>query len=174
MMRWLLFLGIVMAGIGCGGRTDLRETVDATAPDAILPGVEVCNGLDDDLEGRVDEDWRDELGRYLDDDHCGGCDMPCGPMPGAISVGCQLIADAPTCAAFACEEGLAPSLSGACVPLFDHLCLPCLDDAGCGGASALSSATGAWARDALRAVLSPGLWVLTPHKWGVRPLFQLE
>ncbi|MEM9191212.1 MAG: hypothetical protein AAGF12_18720 [Myxococcota bacterium] len=38
---------------------------------------ETCNEQDDDCDGEVDEDFRDELGRYVSRLHCGGCAMPC-------------------------------------------------------------------------------------------------
>ncbi|MCC6877256.1 MAG: hypothetical protein IT378_23325 [Sandaracinaceae bacterium] len=38
---------------------------------------EACNAQDDDCDGEVDEDYRDEQGRFLTRLHCGGCAMPC-------------------------------------------------------------------------------------------------
>ncbi|HJL03193.1 MAG TPA: hypothetical protein RMH85_21815 [Polyangiaceae bacterium LLY-WYZ-15_(1-7)] len=38
---------------------------------------ETCNEQDDDCDGQLDEDFRDEAGRYVDRLHCGGCAMPC-------------------------------------------------------------------------------------------------
>ncbi|MFK8004626.1 MAG: hypothetical protein AB8H86_33975, partial [Polyangiales bacterium] len=127
---------VALTAIACGGRTDLRDQVDAEGIDGPVPGDEVCNGLDDDLDGNVDEDFRDELGRYLNIDHCGGCGMPCGiDDPQEVRVDCILIEEAPVCAALECTPGFAPSRSGECVPLFDQLCMTCLDDGDCGGAA---------------------------------------
>ena len=39
------------------------------------PTPEVCDGLDNDLDGNIDEDWD----FYSDTNHCGGCNMVCPP-----------------------------------------------------------------------------------------------
>ncbi len=39
--------------------------------------TESCNERDDDCDGGVDEDFRDEEGRYVARLHCGGCATPC-------------------------------------------------------------------------------------------------
>ncbi len=49
--------------------------------------VETCNDQDDDCDFEVDEDFRDEAGRYIDRLHCGGCAIPCvepGPNMSAL------------------------------------------------------------------------------------------
>jgi hypothetical protein len=38
---------------------------------------EACNEQDDDCDGAVDEDFRDDDGRYVARLHCGGCAIPC-------------------------------------------------------------------------------------------------
>ncbi|RMH40294.1 MAG: hypothetical protein D6689_14200 [Deltaproteobacteria bacterium] len=64
-----------VGGDGGGtGRIDAGPTVDAAPqPDACLPNVEACNGVDDDCDGEVDEDFN------LDSDpnHCGACGNRC-------------------------------------------------------------------------------------------------
>ena len=61
--------------------------------------AEACNGQDDDCDGTVDEDFRDEAGRYVARLHCGGCAMPCvepGPnmlaecLPAGSGVTCRI------------------------------------------------------------------------------------
>lgn len=141
---------------GCGTRT---STID-DPPDPVnrpVPRPEICNGLDDDLDGLVasgvldgglmdagridggvdtdlfvDEDFRDSLGRYVHVDHCGGCNMPCRPSGDALEVTCAIIDERPVCAAVRCAPGLAPSSTGRCVPLGERLCLACADDGDCG------------------------------------------
>ena len=163
--------------VACGARTAL---VDDPPEEVVrpVPSPEVCNGLDDDLDGLVsvgvldggmdggagrpdgglrdgglsdgglsdgglsdggldrdlfvDEDFRDENGRYVHPDHCGGCNMPCRPSGRALTVTCALIEETPTCAALTCEPGFTPSSTGRCVPIYDRLCLPCGDDGDCG------------------------------------------
>lgn len=64
---------------------------------------ERCNGADDDCDGVIDEDFLDSQGRFVNQDHCGGCGMRCvapGPHMTANCVAnfgsavCQLICDA--------------------------------------------------------------------------------
>ncbi|MBI5490875.1 MAG: hypothetical protein HY905_26320 [Deltaproteobacteria bacterium] len=126
---------MLLAAAGCGAKTDL-DRMDAAPPDVPLPTDELCNGLNDDfdLDDEVDEDFRDELGRYIDDHHCGVCGHDCDvAVEHATETACLLVDEAPTCGARACEAGWTPSDTGRCVPWDAHLCLPCLDDGDCGG-----------------------------------------
>ncbi len=127
----LLLLSLYLTA--CGGRTGLSLTVDSEPLDGPVPGVEECNGVDDDLDGQIDEDFRDEVGRYVHPDHCGGCDARCRPSrPHETAAACTVVEETAVCAATACDAGYAPSRVGRCVPLFDHLCLPCIDEGECG------------------------------------------
>lgn len=118
--------------LGCG-RTSIADEVDGGASLRPVPTEESCSGLDDDLDGRVDEDFVDDAGRYVNDDHCGRCDVVCAPPNNnTLAVQCTSIDDVPTCAATECADGFAPSTTGRCVPAFDRLCLACTDDADCG------------------------------------------
>lgn len=128
--RAALVLLIVAA---CGGKTGLSRRVDSEPLDGPVPGVEECNGIDDDLDGAVDEEFRDDAGRYVHRDHCGGCGAPCRPSrPFEVAVACSVVEETAVCGATECEAGYAPSPTGRCVAIFDHLCLPCADDGECG------------------------------------------
>jgi hypothetical protein len=120
----------VSLGVACG------STPLATLPAATTDGIpsESCNGQDDDGDGRVDEDFRDELGRYSSDEHCGSCEDACSDraLAHALAAHCALISAAPTCAASACEPGYAVSTAGDCVAVAERLCMPCQDDRDCG------------------------------------------
>ncbi len=131
-MRVACFLGLFVVA-ACGARSDLARSVDADGLERPRPGEEVCSGIDEDLDGNVDEDFRDEDGRYVHPDHCGGCGMPCRAS-GSVTLAaeCVVIDGAPVCAATRCAEGFVPSSTGRCVPVFDRLCLPCLVDSECG------------------------------------------
>src|SRR5690606_9758093 len=110
---------------GCGARSAVEDDRQDAAT-AVVQLPEACNGLDDDLDGSVDEDFRDGIGRYVADDHCGGCDTRCRPRnPNELAVACALIDDAPSCVATSCAEGFARSSTGRCVPAWDSLCLDC-------------------------------------------------
>ncbi len=116
----------------CGGRSQLSLTVDASVPEVLEARPEVCNGLDDDLDGRVDQPWRDDRGRYVSDEHCGGCGRPCSPGGNVLEARCEVRFESARCVAVRCVDGMVPSRSGACVPRDRRLCLPCVQDEGCG------------------------------------------
>ncbi len=127
---WVPMFALLLGA--CGGRSALSLVVDASAPEVVEPRPEVCNGLDDDLDGRVDQPWRDEQGRYVDDAHCGGCDRPCEASGDVLEARCEVRFEAARCVAVRCAAGLVPSRAGRCVPRDARLCLPCLDESSCG------------------------------------------
>lgn len=133
MRRSALSLGVSLTLLlaACGARSGtLDDEFDASHR---RPEPETCNGLDDDLNGTVDDGFRDELGRYVQLDHCGACGQACpGTLPHAVGVACELIEETPTCVARACQPGFARSTTGLCVPAYDRLCLGCADDGDCG------------------------------------------
>ncbi|MEO0323728.1 MAG: hypothetical protein AAF447_12280, partial [Myxococcota bacterium] len=134
-----LVLGAGMLVGGCA-KTGLDPGVDADVLDRRVPEEERCNGLDDDLDGSVDEVFRDADGRYVDPFHCGGCGLPCVANDPALAVTCALVDEAPVCVATRCAAGFALSRTGRCVPAFERHCLPCTDDASCGAGDGAPSA----------------------------------
>ena len=122
---------LAMLAAACGGKTPLDDSpVDRPEVQA---SPEVCDGVDNDLDAEVDEHWTDDVGRYVHEDHCGGCDEPCRPEdPQVVAVGCRLVEERPLCVATVCEVGYVPALSGGCVPMIGVLCRECLDDGDCG------------------------------------------
>jgi|GEM_PF-1474131 len=160
--RRSLVLLLAIGALGCGARTGTIDH-EVGAVDGPVPQPEVCNGLDDDLDGLVrlgvipsdggfdagvgvdasidggdmdlfvDEDFRDEIGRYVDDAHCGRCGAACiVSREHELEVGCGLVDEYPTCVATLCDPGFIPSTAGRCVPLYERLCLFCADDGDCG------------------------------------------
>ncbi len=65
---------------------------------------EACNDADDDCDGEVDEDFRDDAGRYVARLHCGGCAQPC-VEPGPNMIASCLPAGAGVTCEVECEEG---------------------------------------------------------------------
>ena len=130
--RSACFAGVLLlCGAACGGRSpvEVAPPFDASTASA----AEQCNGLDDDGDGKLDEDFRDAQGNYLSDAHCGSCGHACDtPIANAVSAGCELLAGAPTCVARRCAAGFGRTHSGGCAALDDHLCMPCRDDGDCG------------------------------------------
>ncbi len=104
--------------------------------DARAPAFESCNLVDDDCDGRVDEDFTDDAGRYLTREHCGGCGNDClRVLPNATAAVCAPGADGlPACRATACRPGYFPYADGGvCLELPDTLCRGCTDDSDCVG-----------------------------------------
>ena len=117
--------------LGACGRTPV---VVPTANDAGADdGVELCNGLDDDADRAIDEDFRDGRGRYVSHEHCGACGHVCDqPIAHATETGCGLVDGNAACIATACEDGYLASTGGSCVERDGRVCLPCVDDGDCG------------------------------------------
>ena len=97
--------------------------------------AEVCNYLDDDCDGAVDDPWRTEEGLYVADEHCGTCGSSClGAIPFATQTGCSVVNGRPSCVALACAPGYftSPESPLACLPITaGSECSPCLADASC-------------------------------------------
>ncbi len=93
---------------------------------------EVCNGRDDDCDGRNDEDFLDARGRYVQDEHCGGCGVSCAEVfPTAVGTRCDPAPEQPVCRLLTCPAGSHPVGDGACASDVTVQCLPCEDDADC-------------------------------------------
>jgi len=128
----LRFGVVLLIALSACARTGLIDD-DFDAAARPVPQPETCNGLDDDLDEGVDEDWRDEIGRYVADEHCGGCGRACAPRgPAELEVACGILEETPLCVATLCAEGFAVSSAGRCIPAWERLCLPCATDADCG------------------------------------------
>ena len=105
--------------------------------------AESCNGRDDDCDGKADEDFVDELGRYVQSDHCGSCVTSCPDVfPNASQTRCDIAPAVPICELVACKPGTHAFQNASCIPDQEVLCLPCATDDECaaraGGARCLT------------------------------------
>ncbi|MDQ3038158.1 MAG: hypothetical protein M3Y87_37545, partial [Myxococcota bacterium] len=102
-------------------------------PSACEPALgEACNAQDDDCDGAIDEEFRDDAGRYVARLHCGACATPCvepGPnmlaecLPDGAGTRCEIdcldgFVDVDRILANGCEcerwdgEGPPPAIGG--------------------------------------------------------------
>jgi hypothetical protein len=126
----------VSLGVGCGS-TSLTPQ-EAGPASVTVVDRERCNGIDDDADGRSDETFRDEAGRYVDDAHCGGCGQPCYDLIAhATDQGCRVLGEVPVCVALACDQDYLASDNGRCVPQAEQLCRVCQAQGDCGGIASL-------------------------------------
>ena len=101
---------------------------------ANVPDAEICNGLDDNCNGLIDEDFQDEDGHYLTIDNCGTCGNSCqAKFDGASVVDCQWIAGQSTCVILECEPGYVLYNGITCLDEDAFLCQPCNSDSDCFG-----------------------------------------
>src|SRR5689334_8954405 len=70
----------------CGSRSTVAPPTPFDAGER-REQPELCNGLDDDGDGMIDEDFRDAQGNYTSDAHCGRCGHACDqPLANATAV----------------------------------------------------------------------------------------
>jgi hypothetical protein len=122
-------LAALLAAAGCGKSEPLFD-YEADLP--ALPFPEICDGLDNDLDGEVDEPFKNDDGAYVHDLHCGACESACLPDAVSAAAACLVGPHGPACGATECLEGHVLTAGHACVPWGERLCRPCLEDAECG------------------------------------------
>ena len=102
------------------------------------PESERCDTLDNDCDGFIDEDFKDENDQFTTLEHCGNCNSSClGRDPHSTEVQCEVYDDQFYCTVSACEEGFTPAglPPTRCAPLTTVACMPCEEDSSCGALS---------------------------------------
>ncbi len=114
----------------CSGNATCFGTVGwfCTAP---APEPEQCDFNDNDCDGQTDEDFKDALGKYSSDEHCGSCNTECdGAILNATSV-CDGAKAVPQCVVNECDIGWEKFNEFLCIPIASALCESCDTDDNC-------------------------------------------
>jgi len=83
------------------------ETCAAEGWGECVFGPDICDNVDNDCNGQVDDDWVDASGVYFRDENCGICGNNClANTPANATRRCDISGDVPRCV-LACEEGTA-------------------------------------------------------------------
>ncbi|MDD9937606.1 MAG: hypothetical protein OXT09_28595, partial [Myxococcales bacterium] len=89
-------------GHACAG----VQRCDAGGLGECMPALsEACNGVDDDCDGVTDEGFVDDAGRYVTEEHCGGCAQACVPSGPNLAASCELDADGDPGCLIECAAG---------------------------------------------------------------------
>ncbi len=100
---------------------------------APTPAAEICDLLDNDCNDETDEPFKDEEGRYTQDERCGTCGNDCD---GKIANGtgkCGLYDGLPVCMVEQCEEDFILLNDFQCAVAVNAGCKPCVTDEDCFG-----------------------------------------
>ena len=134
-------------GSTCTGKWSCAPLADGGAAfscSAPMPRAEVCNGVDDNCNGLVDDGLMDGLGHYVSARACGSCAADCFAMlknllsdggvvlDGAAS--CVLSNGERVCVPQRCAPGFFPSPAGApvvCERAASSQCRPCTTSGDC-------------------------------------------
>ena len=106
--------------------------------DGPVPAPETCNGIDDDCDGKADEDFKDAGGSFTLATACGRCGNDCSErfVNGVGRCGSAAMA---TCVVDRCDPGFV-LLGNQCLTPVDTTCQRCDGDDDCIGGSCLTYA----------------------------------
>jgi hypothetical protein len=107
---------------------------------------ERCDGIDNDCDQKIDENFHNAEGVFTDPANCGSCGVRCDEVfPSASSTQCVVRDGEAMCEITECPEGEVLAGTGACVMTVAVACLPCSEDGECEvrspGARCLEDAT---------------------------------
>ncbi|MCC6620924.1 MAG: hypothetical protein IT385_06700, partial [Deltaproteobacteria bacterium] len=103
---------------------------------AAEPEIEVCDFRDNDCDGAVDEDFKDEAGAFTLTAHCGTCGNDCADrIPHGVGACAVEDGAAPVCVVASCDLDYIMINRFQCALPPDTSCQPCGDDDDCYGGS---------------------------------------
>ena len=121
----------------CFGIETCDPSVGWTGCSALEPSDESCDYLDEDCDGLVDEDFKDDEGIYNTYLNCGACNVSCAfGFPNAAATTCDTSGPQPQCQVVACLPGYEQLNAYQCIPEGGSLCQPCEADDACLGENA--------------------------------------
>ena len=122
----------------CPGK-EVCGAEDGLVCSAATPVAELCDGLDNNCNGEVDEGFALQVGdppqpKYgLSNQHCGACNYECPPVANGSAL-CDALPEFPACVVGSCDEGYYDFAGVACLPVPQtNLCSICVEDADCQG-----------------------------------------
>ncbi len=101
---------------------------------AAEPAAEACDFKDNDCDGGTDEVFKNALGKYAAQEHCGTCNATCGgAIANSATEKCDITKAIPQCVATACKDGFFLVNEFQCVNAPNVGCSPCVGDDTCFG-----------------------------------------
>ena len=116
---------VVVEGVGtCLGQSTCLGALGWVCQ-AAEPTEELCDYVDNNCNGEVDEDFVNAAGLYNDFAHCGSCTVSCETgFPNATAI-CDDSNDPPLCVVGQCDPGYFKYNEFQCIPIAAGLCEPC-------------------------------------------------